>query len=105
MIEVLAALAAVVGGVAPGAAISRTTWPTLGRVAAVLALTAVVFFIGGRIGVMQEAAEARVSLGENIGSILVVIFAGISWAVIGAMVWLAGMLAGWLIAARRTGRG
>lgn len=103
--EVLAAAVAVVGGVASGAAITRTTWPTLGRIAAVLALIVVVFFIGGRIGVMQEAAEARVSLGENIGSILVVLFAGISWAVIGALLWLAGMLAGWLIAARRTGRG
>lgn len=103
--EVLAAAAAVAGGAASGAAITRTTWPTLGRVAAVLALTVVVFFIGGRIGVMQEAAEARVSLGENIGSILVVLFAGISWAVIGALLWLAGMLAGWMIVARRTGRG
>lgn len=105
MIEVLAAAAAFVGGVASGAAITRTTWPTLGRVAAVLALTAVVFFIGGRIGVMQEAAEARASLGENIGSILVVLFAGISWAVIGALLWLAGMLAGWMIVVRRRGRG
>jgi hypothetical protein len=103
--EVLAAAVAVVGGAASGAAITRTTWPTLGRVAAVLALTAVVFFIGGRIGVLQEAAEARASLGENIGSILVVLFAGISWAVIGALLWLAGMLAGWLIVVRRAGRG
>jgi hypothetical protein len=102
--EVLAAGAAVAGGVASGAAITRTTWPTLGRVAAVLALTALVFFIGGRIGVLQEAAEARASLGENIGSILVVLFAGISWAVIGALLWLAGMLAGWMIVVRRRGR-
>jgi hypothetical protein len=105
VIEVLAAGVAVAGGVASGAAITRTTWPTLGRVAAVLALTVVVFFIGGRIGVLQEAAEARASLGENIGSILVVLFAGISWAVIGAMLWLAGMLAGWMIVVRRRGRG
>ena len=104
MIEVLAALAAGVGGAASGAAITRTRWPTLGRVAAVLALTAVVFFIGGRIGAMQEAAEARVSLGENIGSILLVVLAGITWAVIGALLWLAGMLVGWLIVVRRTGR-
>ena len=101
----VAAIAAIAGGVAAGAAITRTTWPTLGRVAAVLALTTVVFYIGGRFGVMQEAAEARAKLGENIGSILVVIMAGITWAVIGALLWLAGMLAGWMIVARRAGRG
>lgn len=106
MIEFVAAGVAVVTGCIAGVMVARSSWPVWGRTLAVLGITGLVFFLGSRIGasvIMQQAGDA---LMEQVGSAFLAVFSGMTWAVIGALLFLGGMLAGALWAmARRSGEG
>jgi len=102
--EFIAAGMAVVGGCIAGVTVARSSWPVWGRTLAVLGMTGLVFFLGSRLGawaVMQQAGEAVTA---QVGSVFLSVFSGITWAVVGALLFLGGMPAGALWAKARRSR-
>jgi hypothetical protein len=104
--EIIAAGAAVFAGGVAGFGLARARQPFWARMAVALVLTALAFLVGSRLGswaIMQQAGEAVI---EQVGSFFVSVLASISWAVIGAGLFLGGMLLGAVLAnARRSEEG